>query len=526
MNTSVTAAGAAGQPFFRVTDTSGRVIYDEQQLLPMLARLPPALLRDALLRARAAARLPCPSGWSRVDFMFGRGEACDVSVAARQAGAALLCVSGSLVVLCLAYQLHRKRRKAEARSSMYRAVSLMLGITACYVLWAITSLLLPPPEQPGPEPSPWRLGFFFAAIATSCEYALHASAAFLNNAIDTMHSLAPARAARWHARVALLGDAARPAFFAALFCACGIVTSGSAGSGGDAGYDDGNGGDALSHRGLMLASATMAAVALLSAGMMALGAIGTGRAARSLGKGTGAGPLRHKLLRQRRAAALLARGAGTLAALTAVLAFRAPARRVTGTIVALYYALMCAAAAAAMLPGVWSYRFCDLLDVIETFERQAAPGKTLYYWFDIFVMNQHSEKELGQEQLLENLRAAVRAPGRVLLAMDSWRDPAPLARVWCLLEIYTAMQEGAELVMCLGSAEQASFADNVVQNQVDVQRVLETLDAREAEATVEGDRDMIFDLIRDGAGFTDFNRTIRDALRRSFERVVIAHRRL
>ena len=52
-------------------------------------------------------------------------------------------------------------------------------------------------------------------------------------------------------------------------------------------------------------------------------------------------------------------------------------------------------------------------------------------------MNQHSAVDM--EALFPNLQASVRAPGRVLLVMDSWRDPTPLSRVWCLLEIFTAI---------------------------------------------------------------------------------------
>ena len=141
-------------------------------------------------------------------------------------------------------------------------------------------------------------------------------------------------------------------------------------------------------------------------------------------------------------------------------------------------------------------------------------------------MNQHSEEELGQQQLLENLRASVRAPNRVLLAMDSWRDPAPLTRVWCLLEIFTAMEQGVEMVMCLDGAEQRALFQHLVQNQAEVQRALEAVDAERADATVRADRDMIFELIRGGAGFAQFNHVIRDALRHSFERIVIAQRSL
>ena len=175
---------------------------------------------------------------------------------------------------------------------------------------------------------------------------------------------------------------------------------------------------------------------------------------------------------------------------------------------------------------VWSYRFKDLLVILETFEEQTQPDTTLYYWFDVFVMNQHNPHDLRQKQLLENLRASVRSCGRVLLAMDSWRDPVPLTRVWCLLEIFTAMTESAELIICLSSAEQSSLADKLGKNQAEVQKVLESVDARGAEATVGGDREIIFDLIQEGTGFANFNTTIRDALRSSFERVVIAQRTL
>ena len=94
--------------------------------------------------------------------------------------------------------------------------------------------------------------------------------------------------------------------------------------------------------------------------------------------------------------------------------------------------------------------------------------------------------------------------------MTTW-EPAPLARVWCLLEIFTAISQKAELVLCFSSAEQASFAEKLVQNQAEVQRTLEAVNAEQAEATVAADREMIFALIRRGTGFRNFNDTIRRA---------------
>ena len=174
------------------------------------------------------------------------------------------------------------------------------------------------------------------------------------------------------------------------------------------------------------------------------------------------------------------------------------------------------------LSHTWSYPFCDLVAIIEAFEERLGADQTQYYWFDIFVMNQHSEHDLSQRLLLENLRAAVSAPGRVLLALDSWREHTPFARVWCLLEIWTAMNVGAEVVMCMSEAEQSSFAANLARNQAEVHRTLDAVDAQQAKATVEADREVILGLIRDGTGFERFNSTIRDALRHSFELVAVA----
>ena len=87
--------------------------------------------------------------------------------------------------------------------------------------------------------------------------------------------------------------------------------------------------------------------------------------------------------------------------------------------------------------------------ILEAFEQQTKPGTTRYYWLDIFVMNQHSTDELGN--LVDNLQAAVRSPGRLLLAVDSWRDPTPLTRVWCLLEVFTAIQQRAEVILCFSA---------------------------------------------------------------------------
>ena len=125
-------------------------------------------------------------------------------------------------------------------------------------------------------------------------------------------------------------------------------------------------------------------------------------------------------------------------------------------------------------------------------------------------------------QPVDSVLAASHVPGRVLLALDSWHNPSPLARVWCLLEIYIAMDVDAEIIMCLSDTEQESFTNKLAQNQVKLQRVLGAVCAEEAQSTIDKDRDMIFEMIRGGTGFKSFNHTIRDALRQSFELVAMS----
>ena len=111
-----------------------------------------------------------------------------------------------------------------------------------------------------------------------------------------------------------------------------------------------------------------------------------------------------------------------------------------------------------------------------------------------------------------------------VLAIDSWREPTALERAWCLLEIFTAITERCDVVMAFSRAEEASFVRQLVQNQAVVEATIGALDAQRAEATVVRDREMIFAAIRGGCGVDTFNDTVRETLRGSLQRIIIAQR--
>ena len=172
----------------------------------------------------------------------------------------------------------------------------------------------------------------------------------------------------------------------------------------------------------------------------------------------------------------------------------------------------------------WSYRFRELVSILENFEARMQPTATQYYWFDIFVMNQHSSQEVGGGNLLENLRRSVETPGKLLLCIDSWRDPTPLARCWCLFEMYTAFKAKADIIMAMNQHEEAGFVQQLGTNQREFERMIAEMDARKAEATVAADRTAIFKCIADDIGFDEFNSGIRETLMDSLKHTVMAAR--
>ena len=87
------------------------------------------LLRPAVERVRALVReAPCPDGWSRLDYMFGHGNACDVPVVARDIGALLALLTCVLSAMCCAYLMSRLRAHGAAhKSAKYNLHSLYFG---------------------------------------------------------------------------------------------------------------------------------------------------------------------------------------------------------------------------------------------------------------------------------------------------------------------------------------------------------------------------------------------------------------
>ena len=102
-----------------------------------------------------------------------------------------------------------------------------------------------------------------------------------------------------------------------------------------------------------------------------------------------------------------------------------------------------------------------------------------------------------------------------------WECPAPIERVWCLFEIFQAIKLEVSIIIQLGSADAVAFraALNKAGGISRLQRAIEAIDVRFADASVESDRKLILNNIEESAGIDELNRLIRARLLIEFKRI-------
>jgi hypothetical protein len=102
----------------------------------------------------------------------------------------------------------------------------------------------------------------------------------------------------------------------------------------------------------------------------------------------------------------------------------------------------------------------------------------------------------------------------MICLLHPWQDPVPFRRVWCLFELYIAITLGAKVIMHFPAEDAAGFYSKLRKDEADVETaaLVPTIDAKQAQATMEGDRVRIFQEITDSIGMDEFNRQLQEYL--------------
>lgn len=182
----------------------------------------------------------------------------------------------------------------------------------------------------------------------------------------------------------------------------------------------------------------------------------------------------------------------------------------------------------------YDYRFMKVVETLRAWERSlrahhdsegdtAAHGTlpfpsplpdTIYYYFDLFTVNQHGQAGVVDfEELAREFGGGVRGIGRTLLVLD-WGNPVALTRAWCIYEIFTSLDvraafevslcptDGHEFTRCLLTAFEEAFLKTC------------SVDAEQASALEKRDLDGIQAAVRAReGGFLAVNRLIIGAMR-------------
>ena len=94
----------------------------------------------------------------------------------------------------------------------------------------------------------------------------------------------------------------------------------------------------------------------------------------------------------------------------------------------------------------------------------------------------------------------IKSVGSTLLILSPWHDPVLLRRVWCLFEVYNALETSAELHIQVPRSERQALADAVVQDGDCLIQKLSNIRIENAEATVASDKDLILKVIQNSEG--------------------------
>ena len=137
-----------------------------------------------------------------------------------------------------------------------------------------------------------------------------------------------------------------------------------------------------------------------------------------------------------------------------------------------------------------------------------------YFWFDIFTVNQH---QTSLAFAFDPLRNAIIECSHLKVFMETWDDPAPLSRVWCLDELRNALLLGKRVQICMPTQAMRSFKTNAEKNPQaaieSIKRVCSRVSIQHASATREEDRAHVLKQVEDTLDFEFLNEVCREIIR-------------
>ena len=140
-------------------------------------------------------------------------------------------------------------------------------------------------------------------------------------------------------------------------------------------------------------------------------------------------------------------------------------------------------------------------------------GLDQVYWMDIFCLNQHSS-EIEHPDFNQMLRNSMTQAGHTLFVCSPWNKPVSVTRAWCLYEVMESLKPENKCVFTpvLDPEDREAFAAALLSDTSALVEIFINVDARNANAYLKEDLDMIFRWVQESVGFDEMNSTLQKGL--------------
>jgi len=164
----------------------------------------------------------------------------------------------------------------------------------------------------------------------------------------------------------------------------------------------------------------------------------------------------------------------------------------------------------------WVNRFGALVEALTFWESAKKSRQGVYYFFDILAVNQHEPTSD-----LASIRDLVAKANILLFVLSPLVKPVPISRVWCLFEIYAAIQHRTciECVLPEEEREQFRYILSYAESSESLMKI--KLNSENAEASLPADKDQIKKLIRQDIGFSGLDQQLHASLSNTLRQLAL-----
>jgi hypothetical protein len=163
----------------------------------------------------------------------------------------------------------------------------------------------------------------------------------------------------------------------------------------------------------------------------------------------------------------------------------------------------------AFISHAWNSKFKDLVEALVTYF-----GEDEYVLLDFVCNNQHKAPDHTFEWWCGTFKNAIVSIGKTVMVFDSWDDPIPLTRGWCIWELHCTIDNDlCEFDIAMTTQSESSFVKDMDESAVCINKMLTTINCERSECFKVEDRLQIHDAVKRTVGFSKMNETIFEVMR-------------